>query len=184
MDEHWVKAHTAEGVPYYYHKETRETRWEKPDPKVGKQMEARRLRAEAEKERRRAARLAELKSREATQGSMAAEKEAVSAGVSKVIDTWAANAGWRASKKKAIGGRRPVTILATLLATLDRIPGLPAEKVALDPRSAADGAVKKGYLKTVRKIHPDKLAAGASAKVRASSEMAFAVLSAVYSAMS
>jgi len=69
---HWVEAFTADGVPYYYHKVTRETRWVRPDPEVGEQMEASRLRAEAEKERRRTARLAELKTREQTQASMAA----------------------------------------------------------------------------------------------------------------
>lgn len=178
-DSPWVRAVTDEGVEYFWHAETRATRWTPPDEGTQAAM-ASRLAAEREATAARAAaRLAEMAAAEEDAALREEVRAAVAGEVGAAVEAWTGAAGWP-GKAKGMSKDALVACLAALLGSLHTLPHLPrapgqapgapyafAAKLPATAGAAEAGAVGKVFLRAARVVHPDKLPPGDGATVQA-----------------
>lgn len=141
----WVKSTDEAGREYWYHRETRETRWERPTEAVEGRIEARREAESAALRERQAQRVARLAEEEKRQRATHAERHEDH---HRVASEWVKE--WAAGKDSK-----------SMLFTLAEIVAEPRARrealfgsVSFEDASFAD--TRKAYLKSVRFLHPDK----------------------------
>lgn len=143
----WEEVTASDGRVYYYHKITRVSRWDRPDFTVMEAVDARIKESQSqidEAVQRRKAEREVIKSQEA-------EKAAVSEQLKIKIKT--AIEKWRCLPNNRTAG------IIEMLSTLDKIlpTCIPQGFLTLNAANAAPSDVRKGYMRAVRLIHPDKL---------------------------
>lgn len=140
----WRPAHTAEGAQYWYHVQTRETRWTKPvstPPRSAPSTPTTSPRASrsASESAAAAAAKAAMKARDD------AVRESAEREVKAAVQRWSAHRG--------VHG-----MLATLPSVLKHVERVVPHEVLEAGRTRVEGSqLKKAYLKAVRLIHPDKV---------------------------
>jgi hypothetical protein len=143
---------------YWYHKETRQSRWTKPDASIVAAQEAR-LAAEREATAERTERRkAQMAAQAATAQAEANEADGVRDDVQRRLAAWVGR------------GKKIHELLRTLH---ELLPGmLPA------PLQVADGGAgaKRGYRDAVKIVHPDRLGGGLGVAERQLCEGAFTAL--------
>eukprot|EP01138_Halocafeteria_seosinensis_P000527 gb/GECG01000541.1/.p1 GENE.gb/GECG01000541.1/~~gb/GECG01000541.1/.p1 ORF type:complete len:647 (+),score=105.58 gb/GECG01000541.1/:1-1941(+) len=197
----WIQTRDNEGREYFYHADTRITRWEKPTGQLAAKMEARFQAEKQAAEERSQVRLQRLQQSD-NSGNSSADPEKLRSQVSTEVAKWAKKAGWPGNKvtvsEKKLKGKNPADILQELLISLPDLLGpYLTSSTAVDDfmvstrqlkhATAADkdSLLKKTYMKTIRVVHPDKMVTSIDGeseedriKGKAISEFTFSVLSA------
>ena len=170
----WEEVFTAEGEPYYFHKVTRMSRWDRPDLAVMEAVDARLQESQQQIDsavhRRRQERAEEKKQ----QDERMATSELIQSEVKSKIVSWSS----LPNRGKSI---------EELLNTLDTIlpECVPRGCLSAGPLvlgSSSPSEVKKAYMKAVRLIHPDKLSIEVSLKTKMLAEAAFILVTEVFDA--
>lgn len=162
---------------YFWHKVTRETRWEKPDEETTARMQSRLEQQSAGASARAAARLAEMAEAEADAALREEVRGVVAAQVDAAVAAWHAAAGWpgRAKGMSAPALGRALALLLRQLHTLPHLQQVPGQgageaypfvSALKGDGSDAAGALNKAYLRAVRVVHPDKLPTGDNVTVQ------------------
>ena len=141
----WLPAYTAEGTVYWFHKTTRAVRWERPSKRAAAKMEKRITREEAEVEARKADRLNALAQEQAAAAAAASRRAEVQTDVERRVRAWA-------------HGRSIRALLASLPAALVLCGRQVPPEVVEAGRTRDAAGIKRGYLKAIRLVHPDKMA--------------------------
>ena len=202
-EQKWVQARDEHGREYFYHFDTRATRWEKPTGMLAAKIESRVQADQKAAEERSQSRLRQLQESEQDRSTNSAHSETIRASMSEEVDKWARKAGWPGNKvnisKKKLKGRDPSDILAKLLAGLPDLisPYIQPNNESsfhdfkesakqLENASSSDrgSLLKRTYFKCLRVVHPDKMSVpveGESSETRikrkAVAEFAFSVIS-------
>lgn len=151
----WLPAHTEDGTVYWYHRVTRAVRWERPSRRTAAKMEQRIRSEEEEVKARQHERLTKLAQEQAAAAAAEAKRAAVQTKVEARVHAWAK-------------GRSMRSLLSTLQSVLQLCGRQVPAEVTAAGRSRSDADVKKGYLKALRLVHPDKMnSADVAAKVEA-----------------
>jgi WW domain len=188
-----VEAVTVDGRTYYYHEESRVTRWDRPDDAAAAEVAQRWRSTEGEKSERAREALEAHQTRVAEEKRMVEESSAAARALKDQVVAWSEAAGWRLGKNKPVKpGHSRAAVLARLLATMDAVPGLPEtafppEWRAVDPANAAAAPsladVRKAYRAAAKTVHPDRLPAAAAVETRAACTEVFGVLSTAHGAL-
>ena len=178
----WIEAKAEDGRTYYYHKQTRRVRWEKPEGEVAGRIEKRLHDEQVEAERRQKEKVKRLRKRREEQEALDAATRGL-AGVESKVSAWAK-------------GKRLPYLLANLCTILEELAAPPAgagspplnssDKTLLLPpammgkcqglRADSEYAkVHNVYIRVLRLLHPDKLAL-APLKSRLTAQKLFSVL--------
>jgi hypothetical protein len=159
----WEEVKLDDGRVYYYHRLTRASRWEKPEGAMAEAMEQRIMEEERKKEQaikeRKKAREAEKKKLE----EIEEEKNDISKMTTAAVKKWATGKG--------------VHLLLNDLG--DIFEGAPVPSAPLTAQSSG-AEVKRAYMKAIRHVHPDKIGANASVKMKLTSQAVFGALSSAY----
>jgi hypothetical protein len=155
----WEQAVDGSGRVYWFHKETRQSRWTRPEDGVAAKIEARLASERSATAERQEKRKAELAAKASTAATEAAESEAARRNTQARLKAWA-------PKYKKIH-----ELLRTLHELLPR-------SVLQAPLQIADGSAgaKRGYREAVKVVHPDRLSGSLSVAERQLCEGAFSVL--------
>lgn len=149
----WEELVSDKGELYYYHRDSKITRWEKPTPEVTqcihRRLEEERLQSERANEKRKL----ELKQNKIVEEELQDYTNQIQATVTQQIQLW----------KHPVGKKR-ARVLGELLNAVPALLG--PEVIPLDsslvstPLLKTDPPVmvKKAYRKVVRLVHPDKIA--------------------------
>ena len=180
----WIEAKAEDGRTYYYHKQTRRVRWEKPEGEVAGRIEKRLHDEKVEAERRQKEKVKRLRKRREEQEALDAATRGLT-GVESTVNAWAK-------------GKRLPYLLANLCTILEELAASPAgagspplnssDKTLLLPpamvRKCQDlhagseyATVHTVYIRVLRLLHPDKLAL-APQKSRLTAQKLFMVLTA------
>lgn len=152
LDE-WEERHTDDGVIYYYHKEAKLTRWDKPSAEV-RQSISRRL--DEERRQRESAtekRLLEQKQNKFVEEELREYTNQIKDDVDQQIKLW----------KHPVGKKKP-RVLGELINAIPSLLGPtvipPESSLVVKPLQKGDSPseVKKAYRRAVRLVHPDKIA--------------------------
>ena len=154
------------GRTYWFHQETRQSRWAKPDAAVVEKLEARLQAERVAKQQRLALRRAEMQEQEQRQQAAAHEAEAVRHDVKGCVASWA----------------RGKDIRRLLLTLHELLPDSMLSTPIADPPSTAQLDVKRGYRDAVKLVHPDRLSASLGARDRQLCESAFGILTDAFKA--
>ena len=134
-----VSLDDGSGKTYWYHKETRQSRWEKPDNAMIRKLEMR-LKVEREATaKRRAQRIDDMRKAEQRDAEQAAVTESAAIDAQRRVNEW-------------LRGKRVQLMIRTLHELLPR--SLLAEPIKCGETSAD---VKRAYREAVKVVHPDKL---------------------------
>mmetsp|Transcript_16663 Transcript_16663/g.27817 ORF Transcript_16663/g.27817 Transcript_16663/m.27817 type:complete len:475 (-) Transcript_16663:340-1764(-) len=149
----WEEFVSDKGEQYYYHRESKITRWEKPTPEVTRciqrRLEEERLQSERANEKRKL----ELKHNKIVEEELQDYTNQIQATVTQQIQLW----------KHPVGKKR-ARVLGELLNAVPALLG--PELIPLDSslvttpllKTDPPTMVKKAYRKVVRFVHPDKVA--------------------------
>jgi len=162
----WLPAYTDDGQTYFYHRHTRAVRWDRPTPEVARQVDARVEASRQKVEERRALRVRQLAEEEDRRRREAEEKDSIRGRTERRVNAWARG--------------RPLRSLLVGLA--DFVPWAAKALPTNLASAAATGdatAVKKAHLRSLRAVHPDKMA-GADAARCVEAELVFAALQAAW----
>ncbi len=152
-----------DGRVYYYHRLTRQTRWDKPEGAMAEAMEQR---IQDESRRAKAALDSRMRQREAEQRIKAGqeqEKDDLSKVVHEAVKKWSDGRGIHA-----------------LLNDLDKIfAGAPTPSTPLSIESTAN-EFKRAYLQAIRVVHPDKIPIDSDTRKKLTSQEVFACVNVAY----
>ncbi len=161
----WEEVKLDDGRVYFYHRLTRQTRWEKPEGAVAEAMEERIMAEELRKreavDKRRREREAEREKQEAEKN----EKDDLSKSTEAKVRSWA--------KEKGVH---------QMLNDLDDIfEGAPTPDLSKQLHvSSTASEMKRAYMKAIRFVHPDKIGADATTGKKLLASAVFAVLNEAY----
>eukprot|EP00597_Dinobryon_sp_UTEXLB2267_P003977 CAMPEP_0170075222 /NCGR_PEP_ID=MMETSP0019_2-20121128/12398_1 /TAXON_ID=98059 /ORGANISM="Dinobryon sp., Strain UTEXLB2267" /LENGTH=445 /DNA_ID=CAMNT_0010286053 /DNA_START=78 /DNA_END=1415 /DNA_ORIENTATION=+ len=178
----WIEARTEEGAVYYYHKETRLTRWDKPEKHIMAALESRLKESKESSDRA----IRDRKLANQREKDLLLERERVIDENKSVIADLLRQ--WQESP------RGDVLSFVALLRTLPVV--LPADMLEISYQHAASKGlfdsllqlssdvapteIKKAYLKVIRLIHPDKVPPDLAIESKALLEGVFIVLQEKY----
>ena len=185
--DNWLEATTKDGRIYYYHRNTRIVRWDKPPPHIAKQMDERKKREEMVAEKRRKERLDALRKSEEDKKEYNDFKIQISAKVQKRVQNWS-RVSDHGKKLKSLFNLLNTIHLDMPELVLKPLPG--ARKVVKqnlddDPfgynsnmnNNIPDAkTLKKMYRVALLKIHPDRIGKNVSVEVRLLAEQVFGVI--------
>lgn len=170
LPEGWEKVHTEDGRMYYFHIKTRLSRWEKPSHELAAALD---LRLEEEnkqvEENLRRRKMEQDQSKE-QESHKARVNDQIQEIVKDVVNSWAFSKGLPRSLSEMLNLLPTVTQLVP-----ENIFG---DVVFSDASPPSD--IKKGYMRVVRIIHPDKLSASLDLEQKILAEAIFVALSASY----
>ena len=177
----WVSVKADDGRIYYYHAVTRQVRWNKPEGVLLEKMEARIASQEAERARRQQERLERLHREEEEKRQRSEEGATVQKEIEGHVRNWVTNA--RAAKVSSFCPGISHNVLFHLLSGLQgvlKVCGtalrIPANAIPQQTAETEAGVLKKSYLKALRVVHPDKVAADAPVRTRVTSKLVFSAL--------
>jgi len=184
--DNWLEATTKDGRVYYYHRNTRSVRWDKPPPHIAKQMDERKKREEINAEKRRRQRLDALRKAEEDKKEYNNFKIRTSAKVQKRVQNWSC-ASNSSKKLKSL-----FELLNTIHLDMPELVSKPlpgAKKIvhqnidndpfgySTNKNNNVDAKdLKKMYRVALLKIHPDRIGKNVSPETRLLAEQVFGVI--------
>jgi hypothetical protein len=163
MPSGWETVKMPDGREYYYHRLTRQTRWEKPEGDMADAMEQRIQDQERQKQAAIDDRKKQREAEKRKQEEYDSERVDLTRTVYDQVKLWGHGRG-----------------VHSLLNELDKVfPGAPIPATALTINSSAS-EMKKAYLKAIRCVHPDKIGVDSDMRKKLTSQEVFACVQAAY----
>jgi len=147
-ESNWVEAFTEDGIPYYYHAVTRQTRWVRPDKHTEEVVEKRIQQDTMDQEERQQRRLRELQEQRERDIINEERRNEIAGTLDKQVEEWK-------SKNSTLAD-----LIISLPNVAGDLPGFvnPIDNPQDEERIRSDVPFRKRiFKKAVRCVHPDKM---------------------------